>query len=97
MTFTFLLSPKAHNEILEAWEWYEDKQTGLGDQFKQEVAKKLDVITANPLQYASKNSFREAQTDVFPYLIVYQINKQLNLIFVVSIFHTSRHPKRKRR
>jgi plasmid stabilization system protein ParE len=95
MTNTFLQLPKAQKEILRAWEWYEDKETGLGDNFKQEVAKKINLILKSPLHYPLKGKFRETQIDVFPFLIVYKILKSMDEIIIVSVFHTSRHPKKK--
>jgi hypothetical protein len=41
MSFTPILSERAQLELLEAWKWYEDKQTGLGDKFKKELYGKL--------------------------------------------------------
>ena len=49
MSDTFLLLPKAKAEILEAWEWYEEKQPGLGDRFKQEVYGKIKRVILHPL------------------------------------------------
>jgi len=95
MSHDFLQLPKARQEILDAWEWYEDKQVGLGDQFVTEVGKKIMFIRNNPFHYPTKGKYREAQTDTFPFLIIYKINKLQDLIQIVSVFHTSRHPKKK--
>jgi len=95
MIKTFLLLRKAQIEVLDAWEWYEDRQPGLGDRFKDDVAKKIDAIVDNPLHYALKGKYHEAKTDVFPYLIIFRIEKRNNIIIIVSVFHMSRHPKRK--
>ncbi len=37
MTYVSVLSERAYREWLEAWEWYEEKQQGLGDRFKEQV------------------------------------------------------------
>jgi plasmid stabilization system protein ParE len=89
------LFPKARLELLEARLWYEEQQQGLGKRFKEEVFRKIDLIQNNPLHYPLKKGLREAQTEVFPYLIVYKVVKSRNMIVIVSIFHTSRHPKKK--
>jgi plasmid stabilization system protein ParE len=93
----FLQLHKAQIEILEAWEWYEDQQPGLGDRFKQEVAKKINAIVENPFHFPAKGKYREAHTDVFPYLIIFKFDQNKKMISIVSVFHTSRHPKRKYR
>jgi plasmid stabilization system protein ParE len=67
----------------------------LGDRFEEDVFSKISLIAANPLHYPSKKKAREAVTDNFPFLIVYRINEKQKLIMIISIFHTSRHPKKK--
>ncbi len=64
MNNSFFQLPKAQKEILKAWEWYEEKQRGLGDRFKNEVAKKIRTVAQNPLHYPLKGKYREAQTDI---------------------------------
>jgi plasmid stabilization system protein ParE len=88
---------KANSELAEAVKWYDEKQPGLGEEFEQEVFRKIDLILSNPLHYPQKRKFREAKIDVFPYLLVYKIIERKNMIVIVSVFHTSRHPKRKHR
>ncbi|MEO6150084.1 MAG: type II toxin-antitoxin system RelE/ParE family toxin [Mucilaginibacter sp.] len=95
MTYTFFVLSKAQQEILSAWEWYEDKQPELGDRFKRELAKKIKSILDNPLQYPLKGRFHEVKTDDFPYLIVFKIDEKRNQILIVSVFHTSRNPAKK--
>jgi len=51
MTYTILLLAKARLELLESWEWYEDRQVGLGDRFKDEVFKAILQIEENPERY----------------------------------------------
>jgi len=89
------LSPKAEKEIIDASEWYEEDRVGLGEQFEKEVFRKIILISANPLQYPLKKRMHEANTDKFPYLIVYRINENRKIILIVSVFHTSRHPRKK--
>ncbi len=96
MSFSVILLSRARNELLEAWEWYEDKQPGLGDRFKEEVYKVLHNIGKHPAHYQQRRrNYREALTDIFPYLIIYKVLKKEKLVVVSSIFHTSRHPGKK--
>jgi plasmid stabilization system protein ParE len=97
MVYVVELSPKAEKEFIKAFEWYEDEQLGLGEKFEAELFKKIDFIAANPLHYPLKKKNREANTDVFPYMVVYRIHEKRKMIVVISIFHTSRHPRRKYR
>ena len=36
-------------------------------------------------------------TEIFPYVIVYKINKRKKLIYISAIYHTKRNPKYKYR
>lgn len=90
----FLL--KARIELLEAWEWYEDKQPGLGDKFKQHVYSCLRIIEQHPNRYPErKKYYREALVKIFPYLVIYRIDKKQKRIAIISVFHNSRRPKKK--
>lgn len=95
MIYTVDLVDKARRELVEAREWYEKKQSGLGIKFEQAFLDKVGLICNNPIHYPIKKGFHEARIDDFPYLIVYKIIKSKSLIYITSIFHTSRHPKGK--
>ena len=96
MLYSLKLRDKASEEIMEAFLWYEEQQEGLGEKFKAKIHDKLVRICQNPLHYKnSYRKFREALTDVFPFLIVYYIDEVQNSVIVIAIFHTSRNPKYK--
>lgn len=98
MSYISAFSTRAQKEIAEAWEWYEDRQPGLGDRFTSEVKKRIKEIEQNPKRYAEKISpYRETRTKVFPYLIVYRIKEKQKVIVIVSIFHGYRDPLKKYR
>ena len=67
MPYSHRLHPLAHQDIIAAYEWYEDKQKGLGDRFVDSVSKLIIAITENPEIYGSKDliSFREASLNIF--------------------------------
>jgi plasmid stabilization system protein ParE len=96
MNYTIEMSPKAEKELYEVWNWYEDEQPGLGERFEKEFFRKIGLIRDNPLHYALKKGMREVRTDSFPYLLIYKISEKKKMIVIVSVFHTSRHPKKKR-
>jgi len=94
--YSYEILQKARKELLDAWMWYEDKQEGLGDRFKNEIVKKIKQIVLTPERYPErKKSFREAKIEVFPYLLIYKIAKRKKMIAIVSIFHTNRNPGKK--
>jgi len=96
MSFKIILQPRARKELLDAWIWYEEKQTNLGDRFENEVYKQLKEIELHPKRYPErKQFFRETKIKTFPYLIIYRIDEGEKVILISSIFHTSRNPEAK--
>ena len=96
MNYTIIFLLRASQELLEVWEWYEDRQLGLGDRFKQEVYNRIFQIEERPERYPErKRNYREISVKEFPYLIVYRINKKEKIVAIVSIFHMRRNPKKK--
>ena len=91
-----IFSSKAQREIAESWNWYEDRQLGLGDRFLNEITEHIRKIEQTPIKFPIRfKSYRETPVPVFPFLIIYRINEKKKIIRIVSIFHTSRNPTRK--
>ena len=89
---------KALLELLEAWKWYEDKQPGLGDKFKQQVYACVKIIEQHPERYPErKKNYREGFVNIFPYLLIYRTHKRKKVIAILSVFHTRRNPDKKYR
>jgi mRNA-degrading endonuclease RelE of RelBE toxin-antitoxin system len=96
MRYNIELLPKAEIEYKKAYRWYEEQLIGLGDRFETSVERKLNNISNNPLFYPNKGGkLRECKVDDFPFLIIFRVYSEKNLIFVYSIFHTSRRPGKK--
>lgn len=96
MSYAVIIHPEAEKEYLDACNWYEQETIGLGQRFKAAVFKQLEQINKNPEAYSQKKgSYRESRTEVFPYVIVYTINK--DLLYIAAIYHTSRNPVKKYR
>lgn len=98
MNYTIKFHPEAEREYLEAYQWYEEHQSGLGKRFELAVEKQIKLIADYPEHYAEKKyKCRESKTETFPYLIVYKYYPAKQLIWIISIFHTSRKPSKKNR
>ena len=94
--FKLVLSDRAKQELLQAYNWYEDQQLGLGDRFRATALDRINKILQNPELFSTKHGlFREVRVAVFPYVIVYKINKKKKRIVITSVFHTSLNPAKK--
>ncbi|MES2701939.1 MAG: type II toxin-antitoxin system RelE/ParE family toxin [Bacteroidota bacterium] len=83
----------------EAYAWYEDQQTHLGDKFQTAVRATITEIIQFPEAFGQKHKhgYREATVDGFPFSIVYQLFKRTKIIFITSIHHHKKHPRKKYR
>jgi plasmid stabilization system protein ParE len=94
--FSIVISSKAQKGIAVSWEWYEDRFQGLGDRFLKEVTDKIKIIENSPDRYPTRfKNYKEAVLKTFPFLIIYRVNSKKKLVRIVSVFHTSRDPRKK--
>ncbi len=86
------LSDEAEKDIEEAYIWYENQKNGLGEDLITELEKSFKKIQQNPTAYRIryKKKVRGFLMSVFPYLILYFVDKNIKII---SVFHTHRQPK----
>jgi hypothetical protein len=85
----------AEDELSDSYDWYEDQQIGLGNRFYNEISYYLNLLEKNPFQFPVKyiEELRTVAINKFPFLIIYWIHEISEVIYVVSIFHTSRNPR----
>jgi len=74
----------AEAELADAFEWYENRLTGLGNKFYDEVNHLLNLIEANPYYFPIKypGELYSASLGKFLYLIIYGIDEINSLIFL---------------
>ena len=83
--------PAAKTELIEAIDYYEDCQPGLGLEFAKEIYSTIHRIIQYPKAWSllSKNT-RRCLTNRFPYGIIYQIlDKE---ILIVAVMQLNRKP-----
>ena len=66
----------------------------LADKFLSNVETSIELIRIKPLAFQKKyKNKREVPVEEFPFVIIYEIKK--DFIDVLSVYHTSRNPKKK--
>ncbi|MBL7732644.1 MAG: type II toxin-antitoxin system RelE/ParE family toxin [Chitinophagaceae bacterium] len=89
MRFILHIQEEAQQDIQDAFDWYEEQRTGLGERFLEELYPLLKTIAANPQYYGFVFAgFRDAALKKFPYLVTYRIEGKH--VFVNSVRHTRR-------
>ena len=87
------LSTRAQKELRTSFIWYEQQQMGLGVRFVEDIELRFRKIEQNPELFSIKHkSYREASVPLFPYVIIYRINKRKKIIKIFSVFHTAQNP-----
>ena len=81
----------ARAEFLEAVQYYEDSQIGLGRRFRVAVESAAKSIAENPFRYRVLHPpFRSYLLPNFPYAIIYCIEPEN--ILIIAVAHTKRKP-----
>jgi len=89
-----IFSSKAQREIAESWNWYEDRQLGLGDRFLNEIAEHIRKIEQTPIRFPIRfKSYREAPVPVFPFLHLSDKREEENHSNSFSISHIQKSNK----
>ena len=91
MKYNLRFLPGVAEDAIIAYNWYEEKSKGLGEDFLRIFYAISSEIKRNPLasQKVHKD-FRRKLMRRFPYAIYYLINK--NDIIVYGLFHSARNP-----
>lgn len=92
MTRRFIIRPRAERDIQSAYEWYESREPGLGEEFLEAVQNKLEMIRELPESCpVIYRDVRRAVVSRFPYLIFHIV--QPTRVSVLAVLHHSRNPK----
>lgn len=92
MSKILILTPLAEKDFHKTYEWYEEKETGLGKEFAQSVDIKLASVLHSPKQYPIiyDTLVRRALTNRFPFSIYFIEEEDSILIF--ALLHQHRNP-----
>lgn len=93
--YKVIISDSAKTDIKENAKWYNKQQGGLGKRFTQSIKECVKIIQLQPesFQIRYKNN-RAGISDKFPYLIIYNVNKDNKTISIIAVFHSSQNPEK---
>lgn len=88
-----IFTPAARVEIVEAQDWYEMQQAGLGVQFREQLRLTVARMADNPFQFPiALHDVRSARLRKFPYILFFR--SETDLLIVIACFHAKRNPRR---
>lgn len=83
--------PQAVEELIEAAQFYESRQDGLGIKFLNAVEDVLSSVRTNPLMWKpDRLGRRKYRIWKFPYLLIYKVRE--SRVYILAVAHTSRKP-----
>jgi plasmid stabilization system protein ParE len=89
MAHDLLLAPEAETDVAEAYEWYEVRRRGLGEEFLSCVDAALSGILRDPdLHAIAFSNCRRVLVRRFPYAVFYEVAD--GLVTVYGVLHTAR-------
>ena len=91
MTYNILIRPEARLDILDAYKWYQAKQTGLGHDFKSCVDEAMSKLSRNPNIYPMVyEDIHRGFVRKFPFGVFYIANN--STVTVLAVMHARRNP-----
>lgn len=83
--------PESDEDLEAAALWYEDRQSGLGDDFLDEFERVLRRILAEPERWRKiRGQNRKLNFDRFPYAVVYSFRG--DTLYIKAVMHLHRRP-----
>ena len=90
--YNIVLKQEAKADVNNAYSFYENQAKNLGDYFIIDLENTLSYISQNPKAFQKLyKSFSKIPLDVFPFIVVYEIDKKEIIIYLV--FNTKQNPK----
>ncbi len=94
MPFAIEIKEEAKTDIADAMAWYAAKAENLDIRFITAIEETLIKIQNTPAAFKKiYKQFRQTSIKSFPYVIVYQHQK--NAVIVYAVFNTWQHPTKK--
>lgn len=88
--YELLIEENAVLEIEEIYYWYENKSPGLGERFKEDLDKRMEIVNTHPLTFSYITfSHRRAPLKKFPYFIIYRLFEKK--VIILSVIYGGRN------
>ena len=96
MTYVLRFLFEVEADVLNGRLWYEEKSTGLGEEFLRVFYACAQELARNPMVHQQVHrEFRRCLLRRFPYAIYFRVEGDQVVVF--GLFHCARDPRRLRR
>mgnify|MGYP001560796083 FL=1 len=91
MAAELILASETEQDIAEAYAWYENRRTGLGEELLSCIDACIEAIRRTPEMHAVVHeNYRRGLVRRFPYAVFYEYAEVT--VTVYGVFHTARDP-----
>jgi plasmid stabilization system protein ParE len=91
MAVKLIFAPEVEQDLSEAYDWYQERRLGLGEEFLTCVDACIQAICRNPEMHTIVyKDYRRGLIRRFPYSVFYEYSG--DTVTVYCIFHSSRDP-----
>jgi len=100
MPFTVVVKEEAHQDTIDAYNYYEQKQPGLGERFLETLLERYTDLSTQPSHYSHIEEdplkvLRDVRLKRFPFVVVFEITD--TEVIVYAVHNTYRQPGNKLR
>lgn len=93
MSWRVVVRDEAGDDIVQAADWHDSEQEGLGSEFIAEVMGVLDSLAVNPLLHPRRHPLKNIRwqyPDRFPYRVIYEVVDGERIVIVAAVIHAAR-------
>jgi toxin ParE1/3/4 len=94
MIYKVVIEPRAILDIQDAIDYYDSKQSGLGNYFYRVVEDHIKIVAKNPFFQIRYKDYHGFPIRKFPFILLYYIDEKHVTIYIMSLFNTYLNPKK---
>ena len=95
MSYRLEVRPQVWNDIAAAAEWYNSRESGLGEKFAWAVRDRIEDVRKQPLLARIRDSRRSVRWVFprrFPHRVIYRV--EADVVLVIAVIHAAQHDRR---
>ncbi len=93
MPYSVITTTNARRDIQQAIDWEDERSSGLGKRFLDDLNQRLNDIAAVPkLGSVRYQNIRCTHTETFPYLIHYFVDDDKQTVYILRVLNSKRKP-----
>ncbi|MEC4005706.1 type II toxin-antitoxin system RelE/ParE family toxin [Flavobacterium sp. SUN052] len=92
MIYKVVFDPRAIIDIQETVTYYDSKKEGLGLRFYETLEEHIAIISKTPFFQLRYKDYHALPIKKFPFIILYYIDENLKIVYIMSVFNTFLNP-----